>query len=266
MKWTHPFYSLLLVLLPVVAAHAQIITIDQTDTAAYKKRTEWNGNIALGLEADKQKSTLYDASNFLEVSAQKNKELFIVAASERFTYNGSDDFLDKGYIHLRWRHLYKAQLHPEGFVQYQWDDGLGMVKRFVAGENLRYNFWHRQLWELTVATGIMYENELWNYTAVDSSKQPPAPHNQTSKEIKSNNYVKLEGNVSAISRLSVIVFYQAAFDNFFSPRISGVISFNSNISKHFALAIQCNSLYDAGPVVPIFKFYYNYATNLVYRF
>lgn len=263
MKWN--YYLLWLLLLPAVV-HGQIITIDKNDTSAYSKKANWNGNITLGLEADKQKTTLYDASNFAELSLQKNKELFVAAGSERFTYNGGDDFLDKGFLHLRWRHLYKDQLHPEAFAQYQWDDGLGMVKRFVTGANLRYNFWHRQLWELTVATGVMYENEEWNYTAADSAKIPPSPVNQHSSEIKSNNYVKLEGNVSAVSSISVILYYQAAFNDFLRPRISGAVNFSSNISKHFALALQLNGLYDAGPVVPIFKFYYNYATNLVYRF
>jgi len=215
---------------------------------------------------DKQKTTLFDASNFGNASLQKFKELFILSASERFTYNGDNSFLNKGYVHLRWRHNYKEQLHPESFVQYQWDDALGMIHRFVAGENLRYNFWHRQLWELTVATGVMYEGELWNYTAVDSSKIPPNAVNQQSREIKSNNYIKLEGNVSAVSKLSIIVFYQAAFNDFFRPRISGVINFNTDISKHFALGIQYNGLFDAGPVVPIVKFYYNYSTSLAYKF
>jgi opacity protein-like surface antigen len=258
--------SLLLSLLFAAAANAQIINIDKTDTAAYVKKAVWNGNISLGGEVDKQKSTLFDASNFLDVSLQKCKELYILSGSERFTYNGANSFLNKGYIHLRWRHNYKEQLHPESFVQYQWDDGLGMVHRFVAGENLRYNFWHRQLWELTMATGIMYEGELWNYTAVDSSKIPAQPVNQKSREFKSNNYVKLEGDISPVSKISIIVFYQAAFNDFFRPRISGVVNFNTAISKHFALGIQYNGLYDAGPVVPIFKFYYNYSSSLLYKF
>jgi hypothetical protein len=60
---------------------------------------------------------------------------------------------------LRWRHNYKEQLHPESFVQYQWNDAIGMVHRFVVGENLRYNFWYRRPWEMMVATGLMYEAE-----------------------------------------------------------------------------------------------------------
>src|SRR5258705_12692023 len=113
MKKTRSITSLLLLLLFAAAANAQIINIDKTDTAAYVKKAVWNGNISLGGEVDKQKSTLFDASNFLDVSLQKYKELYILSGSERFTYNGSNSFLDKGYIHLRWRHNYKEQLHPE---------------------------------------------------------------------------------------------------------------------------------------------------------
>lgn len=261
------FFLLLFIAIAVVhAGRAQIINIDKTDTSEYVKKALWNGNISLGLEVDKQKATLFDASNFLDVSLQKNKELFILSASNRFTYNGSNSFLNKGYVHLRWRHNYKEQLHPESFAQYQWDDDLGMLHRFVAGENLRYNFWHHHAWELTLATGIMYEDELWNYTAVDSSKIPTQAINQHSRELKSNNYVKIQGKVTATSMLSFIVFYQAAFNDFFKPRVSGVINFSTDISKHFSLTLQYNGLYDAGPVVPIFQFYYNYSSSLLYKF
>jgi hypothetical protein len=256
----------MLILLFAVTGNAQIINIDKTDTAAYVRKAVWSGNVSLDLEVDKQKSTLFDASNFLNISLQKWRSLFILSASDRFTYAGGNNYLNKGYVHLRWRYNYKEQLHPESFVQYQWDDALGMLHRFVAGENLRYNFWHHRAWEMSVATGIMYEDELWNYTAVDSSKIPVPAVNQHSREIKSNNYIKWEGKISTTSNIAIIVFYQAAFNDFFKPRISGVINFDTEISKHFALGIKYNGLFDAGPVVPIFKFYYNYSTALEYKF
>jgi hypothetical protein len=265
MKRTHLTVCIVLIV-AAATGRAQIINIDKTDTAAYIKKAVWNGNISLDLEVDKQKSTLFDASNFLNLSLQQWRELFILSASDRFTYAGSNNYLNKGFVHLRWRHNYKEQLHPESFVQYQWDDALGMLHRFVAGENLRYNFWHRRAWEMSVATGVMYEDELWNYTAVDSSKVPAPAVNQHSREIKSNNYIKWEGKISATSNISIILFYQAAFNDFFKPRISGVINFDTEISKHFALGIKYSGLFDAGPVVPIFKFYYNYSTALEYKF
>jgi Protein of unknown function, DUF481 len=264
--FTPRFTLFFLLVLSVSVANSQIINIDKTDTSDYVKKAVWNGNISLGLEVDKQKSTLIDASNFLDISLQKWHELYILSASNRFTYNGPQNFLNTGYVHLRWRHNYKEQLHPESYVQYQWDASIGMLHRFVTGENLRYNFWHHRIWEMTVATGIMYENELWNYFAVDSAKIPPNPVNQKSSELKWNNYIKWQGQISKAAAISIILFYQTAFNDFVKPRISGVISLDVNISKHFALGMKYNALYDAGPVVPIFKFYYSYSNSLVYKF
>ncbi|MEI9955801.1 MAG: hypothetical protein WDM90_05690 [Ferruginibacter sp.] len=42
---------------------AQILTIDQTDTSAYVKKTVCNGNLTLGIEGDKQQKLLLDATN-----------------------------------------------------------------------------------------------------------------------------------------------------------------------------------------------------------
>ena len=72
--------------------------------------------MALGQEVDKEKATLLDANNFLDVSPQKERELFILFAGNRFTYNDKQDFLNKGYIHLRWRHNYEELWQPEWFV------------------------------------------------------------------------------------------------------------------------------------------------------
>jgi hypothetical protein len=244
---------------------SQIISIDKTDTSAYQKKAVWNGNIALALEIDKQSTTLIDASNFLDASLQKNKELFITSASNRFTNDGPTSFLNTGYVHLRWRHNYKDKLHPETFAQYQWDAERGMVYRYLAGANLRYNFWHKRKWEMTFGEGVFYENEKWNYTAVDSLKIPQKPVDQKVSRLRSNSYMKWEGSPSANSNFAAIIFYQASYTDFFDPRISLKINFDVSVSKHFSLGIAYNGLYDAKPVVPIFHYYYNLSTSLSYK-
>ncbi len=250
----------------VCPSYSQIINIDKTDTAAYTKKAVLNGSMSLGLEVDKQKQTLFDASNFFDLSLQKYREFYILSASNRFTYNGSSDFLNTGYAHLRWRHNYKNKWHPETYVQYQWDDKLGMRSRFVAGENLRFNLWRDQNWEMSFATGLMYENEIWDYVAVDSAKIPIDHPDVRTSHVKSNSYVKWDVKISETSNFSFIVFYQALFDHFFQPRIASTLSFNAAISRHFALDAHLSGLYDAAPVVPIIHFYYNLAYSLVYKF
>ena len=249
-----------------ILSFSQIINIDKTDTDAYVKKQVWNGNISLGLEVDKQKTTLFDASNFLDGSLQKFHELFVLSASSRFTYNGPNDFLNAGYVHLRWRHNYKDKWHPESFVQYQWDNARGIKRRYLAGENIRYNLFRSNTWEMSFATGLMYEDEIWTYTAVDSSKIPFIHPDVHHSHLKSNSYIKWEGKVSANSRFSFIVFYQALFDRFFKPRIATSLNYNVDVSKHFSLDIKFSSLYDAKPVVPIADFYYNFSYNLAYKF
>lgn len=69
-------------------ASAQIINIDKTDTSDYAKKADWNASVSLGLEVDKQKSAQVDASNYLDASLQKYRRLYILSASNRFTYNG----------------------------------------------------------------------------------------------------------------------------------------------------------------------------------
>lgn len=253
-------------LFTVASSISQIINIDKTDTAAYIKKAVWSGSISLGMEVDKQKQTLFDASNFVDLSLQKYHEFYIVSASNRFTYNGSNDFLNTGYAHFRWRHNYKNKWHPETYIQYQWDDKLGMKSRFVTGENIRYNLWRNQNWEMSFATGLMYENETWNYVAVDSAKIPVNHPDVQTSHLKSNSYVKWDVKISANSNFSFIVFYQALFNHFFQPRIASTLSVDAAISKHFLLDFRFSDLYDAAPVVPIIHFYYNAAYGLVYKF
>ncbi|MFP5040123.1 hypothetical protein [Parasediminibacterium sp. JCM 36343] len=256
---------LCVLLLLSTAAKAQIINVDKTDTLPYSNKAKWDGNIAAGIEIDKQNSTLYDATNLLDLSMQKKKILYILSASDRFTYNGPQDFLNTGFAHFRLRYNYKAKLHPESFVQYQWDAKIGIRHRFVAGENLRYNLLHHKQWEITIATGLMYENEVWNYAGVDTSKLPAITTDVATHVIKSNNYLKLEGNLSPNSSLKLAVFYQALFGSFFQPRICTVGSFSVDATKHFGISLTYSGIYDSKPIVPITKFYYTLSNSIVYK-
>ena len=246
-------------------AKAQIINIDKLDTMAYQYKVKWDGNISAGLEIDKQNKTLYDASNFLDLCLKKKKTLCILSASNRFTYNGTQDFLNTGYFHLRMRNHYMATVHPESYIQYQWDEKNGIKRRFLVGENVRYNYWHKRDWEITFATGLMYETELWDYVGVDSSKIPKNAQNVFTSVLKSNSYIKWEGKTSATSTIKLAIFYQALFTSFFKPRVSSVATFKINASKHFGIGLSFISLYDVTPIVPINRFYYSFSNSIVYK-
>jgi len=191
--------------------------------------------------------------------------LYILSVSDRFTYNGPQDFLNTGYFHLRFRERYKNQKHTESFAQYQWDAKIGIRRRLVLGENFRYNFWHLRKWEMTFGTGLMFENEQWNYTAVDTSKIPKDKSDIITNVLKSNNYIKWEGNISASSSARLAFFYQSLFTSFFQPRIAIQFNLNVEATKHLALGVNFSGLYDSKPIVPIPNFYYSLSNSLVVK-
>jgi hypothetical protein len=113
----------------------------------------------------------------------------------------------------------------------------------------------------------MYENETWNYTAVDSALKPVIQTNKVTSLLKSNNYVRWEGKTSPNSSISAVVFLQLPFNDLFNQyRLASNINFTVNFAKHFDFGFSFSSMYDSKPVVPILKFYYNFSNNIVYKF
>jgi hypothetical protein len=260
-----PFLLLLLFLFFLSCAQAQILNIDKTDTSAYTHSAKINWLINSGLEIDKQKQTLYDATNTLETVWQQYKELFMLAGSYRFTYNGPDDILNAGYIHLRYRHGYKNKLQPEPFVQYQWDNKRGILHRFISGMNLRYNFFKGNSFDFNAGVGLMYEDEKWNYVAVDSSKIPTGAAFVTTQLAKINSYVRFDWKASDNSTIAFNCFLQTRIDRLW-PRVAPHVQWDIKAGKHVGFSIAFTGLYDTHPVVPIERFYYSLSNSLQLSF
>ena len=255
-------FLLLIILSCSLHSFAQILNIDKTDTAAYTHKTKFNLALNSGLEIDKQKTTLYDATNTLETMLQQYKELFILAASYRFTYNGPDDILNAGYVHLRYRHDYKNRFQPEPFLQYQFDNKRGLLHRFLSGMNLRYNFWRGDVFDFNAGIGLMYENEKWNYVAVDSSKIPLSANPVTKRLAKINSYLRFDWKASSNSSVAFNIFLQTRADQF-RPRIAPHIQWDIKAGKHLGFSIAFSGLYDTKPIVPIEKFYYSFSNSII---
>lgn len=245
-------------------AGAQILNIDKSDTSNYVSKAKASFNLSSGLEVDRQQITLYDATNTAEMMLQKKRELLILSASYRFTYNGPDDILNAGFIHLRFRHNYKNRFQPESFVQYQWDNKRGLEYRALAGVNIRYNFFKGDTWNINAGAGPMYEEERWNYAAVDSVKLPANTSPITNRFIKLNTYIRTEWKASENSDVTVNVFLQARPD-YFHPRIAPSFTWNINAGKHIGFSVSFSGIYDEAPVVPIHNFYYSLSNSLVLK-
>lgn len=245
--------------------YAQIINIDKSDTSDYIKKTKFNFNFSTGLEVDKQQTTLWDATNTAEAMLQKNKDLFLFAASYRFTYNGPDDILNAGYFHLRYRSHYKDKIQPEPFAQYQWDNKRGLEMRSIAGANIRYNMWKGDKLEFSAGLGLMYEIERWNYDGVDSNKVPVNKTPITNNYIKLNSYIRMDWKPNSNNDIAINVFIQTRPTSF-HPRIAPHLQWNINAGKHVGFAVSYSGMYDESPVVPIHNFYFSLSNSILVKF
>jgi hypothetical protein len=243
---------------------SQILNIDNIDTSAYVRKAKVSLNINSGLEIDKQKNNLYDATNTLEMMWQQYKELFIVAGSYRFTYNGPDDILNAGYIHVRYRHDYKNKIQPEVFFQYNWDSDRGIIYRILGGANIRYNLFRGDRFDFNAGLGLMHEDEKWNYNGVDSSKIPVNTAPVTESHWKINSYVRLDWKPNGNNDVTFNIFLQTRPDRF-ELRIAPSAQWNIKAGRHVSFSISLSSLYDTAPVVPIDKFYYSLSYTLLFK-
>ena len=259
------FFALCFCLFVSCAVQSQILNIDKTDTSAYDRHSKINLLINSGLEIDKQRTTLYDASNAVETLWQDYKELFILAGSYRFTYNGPADILNAGYIHLRYRHGYKNKLQPEPFIQYQWDSERGIIHRFLSGANLRYNLLKGNSFDFNAGLGLMFESEKWNYVAVDSLKIPAGASTITTRFTKLNSYLRFDWRTSKNSSITFSSFLQTRFTKFW-PRIAPQVQWDIKAGKHVGFSIGFTGVYDTHPVVPIERFYYSLTNSLQLSF
>ncbi len=265
MKHVPSFFFLLVLWGLPVKCFSQILNIDKSDTSEYVSKAKTSLNFATGLEVDKQKITLWDATNTADLMVQKKKELFIVSASYRFTYNGPDDILNAGFIHFRYRHNYKNTFQPETFLQYQWDNKRGLVYRTLGGANMRYNIWRGDRWDFNAGLGLMYEEEQWNYAGVDSAKIPANPKPITNKLIKINSYLRFDWKASENSDLAVNIFIQTK-PGYIHPRIAPHFQWNINAGKHIGFSTGFTGIYDEMPVVPISRFYYSFSNSILVKF
>ena len=264
MQFSFGFLSIIVCICFSQITHAQIISIDKSDTSDYVQKSQFNFNFSTGLEVDKQQTTLWDATNTAEMMLQKNKDLFLFAASYRFTYNGPTDILNAGYFHLRYRNHYKDKFQPEPFIQYQWDNKRGLEMRTVAGANIRYNMWKGDKIEFNAGLGLMNEIERWNYDGVDSNKVPANTSPITKNYVKINSYVRMDWKPNANNDIAFNVFLQSRPDQF-HPRIAPHFQWSINAGKHVGFSISYSGMYDESPIVPIHHFYFSLSNSLTIK-
>ena len=257
--------STLLVIFLLQTGYTQVLNTDKTSGIDSTKKIQ--SQISLAIATDQQKKSLVDlyySGDFTFIG--KNNATTLYTKIDRVS-NGGQSIQDIGTFQLKNNRHIGKKLYWESFLQYQWDGGLGLQSRSLAGMNLVHYFKNTQTEDLFFGAGVFLEKENWNWTAVnDELLIHNTPIQVTHPKL---NFTAKYSIINPTNNFEVIVraFNQSGwYEKQFSNRTSVFTTLQFPISKRLTTSFNIDFLYDTAPIVPIDHFHYNYAQSLSFSF
>ena len=246
--------------------HAQILNADEFGNEIDSTQ-HFFGDVAVGFSIDKKTETIYSLGADADLAYRFARNLAILAGAFEVLQTRDERLLNGGFVHHRYRFLYNKVVSPEIFGQYQYDNVRGLKERFLAGAGPRFRLQKDSLGSLYLGTGLMYEYEQWNHTAVDDELGIPDDREVINRFIKFTSYLSFTRQLGSKIALNTIIYYQARPDSYYDePRLAGDAELKLKLTELLALSIVYNIIYDSNPPVPIEKVYYSLENKLSFQF
>ena len=257
MRFFNPYPVLVCTLLLFFSAEvsAQILNVERTRSGA--DSTGWGGEIGLDLTIEKYNDRVTTAENESALFYTSKNHNYILLSSLEFVDVDGSSIINSGYVHARSTFRSKKRFSPELFLQYQYNNNLGLTNRRLAGTGIRYRFLTSNRLKGTISTGFMAENEEWD---------PDEGDNIENTFLKSTSNLALRGSVSENASLLLIGYYQARPDKFLEPRATLESQLGVKLSRHITLAVSFVMTNDASPIIDIPKITYELENSLIFSF
>ncbi len=244
-------------------ALGQILNVEKfrldKDTSHY-----WLGNMNLGMSMKNQNVTVNTFNGDLNACYLSAKHAYMSFNRYKLTQINNTDLISEGYLHLRFNFFRKNRLSYEPFTQYQYDLGRGLIDRRLIGFNGRIHFVKKDVWQLNMGTGLMWEHEYWTGNIINYIDMAD------SLRVK-NNFLKLTSHFSYRHKLSntltlfASAFYQARPLFLDRPRIITDFILQFRINKLLAFALDYAFAYDNKAIVKGNEILYNLNASLVIK-
>ncbi len=157
-----------------------------------------------------------------------------------YGWQGGDPFSNEGLLHLR--HVFRGRewIHPEGYVQIDYDKARHLTHRSIGGAGFRFNVLRGETVELSVGSAYMLEYERYDLP-------PEALHSQKNTHHRWSNYVSLRAVLSDHVTLTWTSYVQPRFDAFDDLKTIGEGGLESEVNDLLALTMTLRLRYDSAP-------------------
>ena len=248
--------------------YSQVLIIDRDNIESDSlKKQKLSAYIGFGFNINKQKTRVLDLKQTADIGYLFKDHALYLITNAKLIASGSNELINSGFLHTRYRWQRNKVVQPEFFGQYQWEGSRGMEERILAGANMRFRLQNDSSGTIYFGIGLMHEHEVWNYSAVDAELLPPNINSVTVNRAKLNSYLKITREFSPSAALVIIGFIQSGpNENIKYPRIASNAKLQFKITKSIDFAVTFDNIYDPRPVVPIDNHYYTLGNNLIIKF
>lgn len=234
---------------------AQVLNVEKIRADA--DTTGWTGELAFDASLNKFNDRVIKLGGEANASFFSSRHVYLLLSNLDLVNVDGASLVSNGYIHSRATFLRKEKLSPELFVQYQYNENLGLKNRGLAGGGIRFTLLSRPGLRGHFSTGLMSEYEEWGLSDNQSAENT---------FLKSTNNLVIRGRLSPQASLSLIGYYQARPGHFFKPRVTSENRLNIRISEQLSFQLSFALTYDFEPVIDIPNLTYELQNGLVYSF
>lgn len=242
--------------IPHGPARAQVLNVEKTRTDA--DTTGWAGEIGLELSLTKFNDRILEIGNEANAAYLSPKHAYLFLSSTDLVDVDGSPVVSNGYFHFRSTFFRRKRWSPEAFIQYQYNENLGLKNRALAGIGIRFGFLSAPGISGYLATGLMGEYEEWSEGSDSRSIE--------NRFLKSTSNLVLRGELNPRTSLLLTGYYQARPDKFFEPRITSESQLNLQISNALTYKVDFTLVYDTEPVIHTPRITYELKNGLIISF
>ncbi|MGB3616959.1 MAG: DUF481 domain-containing protein [Catalinimonas sp.] len=244
-------------------SQAQILNIEknrlQKDTARV-----WLGTTSVTANYRRQQVEVFDLVWVANAAYLSRRHNYMFITHANFVRVAGDNVISDAYSHGRINFVHKKPVSYEVFAQYQYDRARGLLARALAGGGLRLKLADGKKATLVLGPGVMWEREDWRLP--DGVEGPMGRDEVNNDFVKSTTYLSLRWEPREGFAVNGIAYYQARFDTFFRPRLSGDIAATYKLNEWLAFTSRLSGQYDDAPVVAIERVNILYSNGIQVRF
>ena len=210
---------------------SQIVNIEDKRTQLDTQK--WQGQFNVNSKFTQNAKSVFAVSSLLRVDKTGVKDKWLFLANYNFVRAGQENFIDDGFMHIRYGKDFKPRWQWEVFGQIQYNERLQITLRGLLGTGARIQLLEKE--KTSITTGLLY---MYEYNELDAEIG-------TRRDHRISSYLTIRFKPKENFSFSSTSYYQPLLNNFGQSRLSTINTLVVKATKHLSFTSSFSLTYDA---------------------